>query len=641
MVICRKFLQLALLPLIATPPMNVAADPSHTALLSPVFAMSGRSGDPEHIVNPFEVAAIPYQSSDGDAFASADPEAELGAVMAPTEGTSEDSVGSDGEALFREYEDTLIRSEQDSASQTFAGEGSERLPDTWATPPGGSVPGGYPGYQRTPSSLDYSDNAGGIAYFPPPSIDSSRGSAYGYPTTYHPGGPYAYQYDGMVPLGDPGDLGYLGDTGYEFEGSLPLFTRDFKPEDAHLKMGPFYFQALWVGAGVLFSDYHGDRTYLPGEEDGLLSYANFRFRMAAQLTPSLYVTMNGEVIYLFGENELGFRTGASGRPFAEITYEGQSGAWDYRIYGLFGTGSVTDVLGADAYDRAGRYSFGFLGYEDERNGMVYDPFLYTRVGAEASTRTLPDWRLTLSADHTDYWHFDDEREDDHSARERLGVRHGAEPNRVPFTPWVSYDLYSNDYFESLYQTFYAGGSGRLSENVQFDGRFGYFWTSDMGTDRNHWLWNIGLRHQINERTEHGLRVGQDFFMNDFSIDSAVSNFIHYYITHELSDRMQIHGFAQWSNDEFLSGPLVGGEYDRSLYGARLSYKFSDRISTEVGYRVEFRESSKSLESYERSLFDAGLSARIGLRTTGYLRYQHEDAGYFYEDLYMAGVRRHF
>jgi hypothetical protein len=363
--------------------------------------------------------------------------------------------------------------------------------------------------------------------------------------------------------------------------------------------------------------------------------------MAAQLTPSLYLTMNGEVIYLFGDNELGFRTGASGRPFAEISYEGQAGAWDYRIYALFGTGSVTDVFGADAYDRAGRYSFGFLGYEDERNGMVYDPFLYTRVGAEASTRTLPDWRLTLSADHTDYWHFDDEREDDHSARERLGVRHGAEPNRVPFTPWVSYDLYSNDYFESLYQTFYAGGSGRLSENVQFDGRFGYFWTSDMGTDRNHWLWNIGLRHQINERTVQGLRVGQDFFMNDFSIDSAVSNFIHYYITHELSDRMQIHGFAQWSNDEFLSGPLVGGEYDRSLYGARLSYKFSDRISTEVGYRVEFRESSKSLESYERSLFDAGLSARIGLRTTGYLRYQHEDAGYFYEDLYMAGVRRHF
>jgi hypothetical protein len=102
--------------------------------------------------------------------------------------------------------------------------------------------------------------------------------------------------------------------------------------------------------------------------------------------------------------------------------------------------------------------------------------------------------------------------------------------------------------------------------------------------------------------------------------------------------MQIHGFAQWSSDEFLSGPLVAGEYDRSLYGSRLSYKFSDRISTEVGYRVEFRE---SLESDERSLFDVGLSARIGLRTTGDLRYQHEDAGSFYEDLYMAGVRRHF
>ena len=620
-------------------------DPSHASLLSPVFALSARSGATDHMVNPFEIAAVAPQAAAGDAFASGEIDSEVEQEAAETVGggyafASDETLTEAGSVAssFRDQQDSLIRSEQESYVDTFANDGAQRLPESWAVPPGGSVPGGHPGTQHSPTSLDYSDQSEGVSYFPPPSLDTARSSAYGYPTTYSPAGPYAYQYNGMDPMGDPS---YFGDASYEFDGDIPLFTRDFNPDEAHLKVGPFYFQALWIGAGILYSDYNGNATFRPGEEDGWLSYANFRFRMAAELTPSLYVTMNGEVIYLFGENQLGFRTGLSGRPFAEITYEGQSGAWDYRLYALFGTGSVTDLFGEDAYDRAGRYSFGFLGYEDERNGLIYDPFLYTRVGAEASTLATPDWRLTLSADHTDYWFLGDDKDNDHKARERLGVLYGAEPYTVPFTPWVSYDLFSDDYFDSLYHTFYAGGSGRLSENVRFDGRFGYFWTSDKPTDREHWLWNIGLRHQINERTVHGIRVGQDFFMNEFSIDSAVSNFVHYFITHELSDRARIHGFAQWSNDEFLSGPLVGGEYDRELFGVRLSYKLSDRFSTDVGYRIEYREDTKGSGDYESSIFDANLNARIGLRTTGYLRYQHTDTDFFYEDLYMAGIRRHF
>lgn len=633
----RKSTLWVLLLLLCLGHARLQGDPSHASLASPVFALSARSGATDHMVNPFEVAVVAPRESAGDLFAS-------GEVDSPSSESPDRSISSGdilldqvaGSVPFRDQEDSLIRSEQDSLVQTFANDDAQRLPDSWSVPPGG-VPGGHPGSQYRAAPVDYSGERPGVSYFPPPALSGSAGPAYGYPTSYHPAGPYAYQYPGMDPMGDPA---FHEDSGYEFEGDLPLFSRDFNSDEAHLKVGPFYFQALWVGAGILYSDFQGDRSFRAGEEDGWLSYANFRFRMAAELSPSLYMTVNGELIYLFEQNQLGFRTGVSGRPFAEIAYEGQAGSWEYRLYALFGTGSVSDLFGEDAYDRAGRYSFGFLGYEDGRNGLVYDPFLYTRVGVEASTPTSPDWRLTLSADHTDYWWLGDDRNDEHSARERVGARYGAQPNRVPFTPWVSYDLFSNDYFDTLYHTIYAGGSGRLSENVQFDGRFGYYWTSEKVTDRDHWLWNVGLRHQINARTVHGVRFGQDFFMNDFSIDSSVSNFVHYYITHELTDRVRLHGYAQWSNDELLSGPLVGGEYDRELYGFRISYEVSDRISTDLGYRIEYREPSDS-RGYERSIFDANLNARIGLRTTGYLRYQHEDSDFYYEDLYMAGVRRHF
>ncbi|MCB1204795.1 MAG: hypothetical protein KDN18_11095 [Verrucomicrobiae bacterium] len=602
------------------------------------------------MVNPHELAVLPSAKEE---FVSANPEVAVGKELgvAGAGSTSMDFPGSsEGEfaflapgetepSSFHDFEDTLIRTEQASLVRTFAGEGGERLPDSWAVPPGGGVPGGYPGYRREAAAVDYSANTG-ATYFPPPSVNGPyRGNSHSYPYSgsYHPGGPYAYQYDGMVPLGDPG---VYEDNGFEFEGDIPLFTRQFNPEEAHFKAGPLYFQALWVETGVLYSDYHGPAFFAPGEDDGWLGFASFRFRMAAQLGPSLYLTADGELIYLFGENELGFRTGLGGGPFATLVYETQIGSWDFRAYAEFGTGSFYDMFGSDAYERAGRYSFGFYGSYD--NDLLYDPYLYTRLGVEASTLVNPDWRLTLTADHTDYWYVGGEdRGDDHSAREHAGVLYGAEPNRVPFTPWFSYDLYSDDYFDTAYHTLYMGGSGRLSENVFFDGRVGYFMTTGDRFDRENWLWNIGLRHRISERTSHGVRFGQDFFMSDFSIDSTVSSFFQYYIEHQFNERLRGRAFAQWSTDEYLSGPLVGGEFETEQYGVWLDYLFTDRLRGSVGYMEQGTRNTRSGYEYNQSIFQARLDAQVGLRSTAYFLYQHEDTDIYYEDLYMAGIRRYF
>ena len=649
---------LALL-LLALSPRWLAADPSQTALLSPVFSLSGRLGDPEHMVNPLDVPdsiSVPAnRASDAEEFASGEPghygEAR-GSVMTGSNGVgflpaADDSHFSSGDpesaidltdSELRDLRDTLIRSEQDSRVYTFAGEGGERLPDSWAAPPGSSVPGGYPGYRRGVASLDYS----GISdpgYFPPPSIENSyRGSSSAYPVSgsYHPGGPYAYRYEGMAPLGDPQ---YFDESGFEFDGGFPLFTEQFDSESAHLKAGPFYFQALWVESGVLYSDYNGPTTFAPGQEDGWLGYSSFAFQIAARLNPSLYLTVDGEIIYVYGTNELGFRSGLSGGPFASIRYETQLGAWDIRAFADFGTGSLQNAFGSEAFDQAGRYSFGFLGRYDD--GLLYDPSLYTRVGVEATTLVDPDWRLTLTADHSDYWYFGDDQVNDHSASEHAGVRLGAEPGSVPFSPWFSYDLFSDDYFETAYHTVYAGGSGRLSQNVFFDGRVGYFWESSDLPSREHWLWSIGLSHRINERTTHGIRVGQDFFMSDFSVDSTVSSFFQYYVTHEITKRLRLHAYAQWSTDEFLTGPLVGGEYESEIYGVWLHNDFTDRLTGSLGYLEESRRSTQSGYEFERSIFQARLDISLGERTSAYFLYQHEDTDIYYEDLYMTGVRRSF
>lgn len=538
-----------------------------------------------------------------------------------------------------DYEDTLIRSDAEADEKTFAREQDSPYPDAWSTQaPGSAAAGAHPGYRREGSEGLVYDNSG-VTYFTPPARRVSGPDAYSYPDPagVDPAGAYAYRYDGMVPMGDPA---YYDSVSYETDVHIPFISRKFRPEDAHLKAGPVYFQALFVEAGVLYSDYHGPKAFRPGDEDGWLSYSSLRFRLAAQISPSLYLTADGEIIYLFGENELGFRSSGLGGPFARLTYERQYGRWDFRAYAEFGTGSFYDQYREEAYERAGRYRFGFTGRNDD--DLFSDPYLYTRVGVEASTLTSPDWRLTFVADHTDYWHVGNrDRDDEHWAREHVGVRYAAEPHRVPFTPWFSYDGYSDDYFETMYHRFYVGGSGRLSQNVFFDGRAGYLLVDDDFRDHDRFLWSIGLRHRINERTTHGVRFGQDFFMSEFSIDTVVSNFAQYYVTHRVSDRFRLHGFVQWTEDEYLDGPFVGGTYEREMYGALASYDFTDRLRGSLGYTYETRRRTDRFGEDDRSILEARLDARIGEYTRAYLLYRHEDTDLFYEDLYKAGIRRYF
>jgi hypothetical protein len=546
-------------------------------------------------------------------------------------GDQERSVTTFENGYIPAYGEPMRQVDSDANVQRYANNvASSRFPESWTVPPGQRRVhlDPVPMYDRYPGQTQ-----SGYATSQYSPYEANR-SQYN-----DPDGPYGYNYDGLDSLLTGGN--FYEDANFKIDGGIPLFTRQFDPNEAHLKAGPFYFQALHIETGALYSDYDGPQQFRRGEEDGWLGFVGFRFRSVARITPSLYFSADGELIYLIGANELGFRSGFGGGPFLRLVYEKELGRWDFMAYAEFGTNSFNDFFGADAYESAGRYSFGFLGYNADSRDYLYDPFLYATVGVEASTLVRPDWRLTLDADHTDYWYIGDSKGVDGSAREHFGALYSAVPGRIPFSPWASYDVYTNDQFDSLYHTIYTGGSGRLTENVSVDGRAGYLWTSGLPSEQNHWLWNTGLRHRISERTTHGFRVGQDFFLSDFSNDSVVSEFLQYYISHQLTERIRLDGFAQWSSDEFLSGNLVGGEYDSEIYGMRADFTLSDRISANVGYRYEERTNTLTREERERYIIDANLNVRLGPRTTSYFRYQFENDDFFDEDLYMAGVRRNF
>lgn len=513
-----------------------------------------------------------------------------------------------------------------------------RLPNDWTVPPGGAAHPANPDqrrfYEEYPAYSNYS-SAG--------SYRSSYGPAgYSYDSQYlghHPEGPYSYRFGVQDPFWNNEGRTFRQGANYELRGSWPIFTSRFNPDDAHLKVGPLYLQVVSAEVGVLYSDYDWPQVFRPVEEDGWLGFVGFRLRAAARVAPNVYFTLDGRVIYLIGAGEVGFGLRATdGLPFARFEYTEQAGPWDIRVYDHFGS-FMPFALGDEdgAFERAGRYSFGFLGYDGGRTGFLRDPVIYNRVGIQADRPIDESWRLSLEADRTDSFFLDSDRTDDHRGRNHAGVTVSAEPGQIPFSPYVSYDVYQFDDTSGAYHTFYTGGRGRLSEHVTADGRVGYLF----GT-RDSWLWDFGLRHQLCERTAHGIRFGQDFRTNDFTGDALVSDYVHYYLTHNVTDHTRFYGFAQWSRDEFLTGLVNPGTYDRHTYGVRLIHRVNDYVNASLGYRVDNWESDNARRAgRERSIFDARLNAQLAPRTNGYLHYRSTNDDLFDEDLYLAGVRRYF
>ena len=620
------------------------ADPSGSAVLSPVLSISGREADPEHMNNPYEAAVIEAAPTIGraaDAALARLTGSEAAFAVSPDsfpEGP--DPAIATGSDPFRDYHDTLVRTEMDSRVETFVSESGERFPDSWSNPPGLATTGGHPGSRRDADAPDYSRPRDGISYFPPPSVPSGAAPSRD-GSSYDPAGPYAYRYEGLAALGDPPERGQ-----WDFDGGFDLFDRSFDPYQADFKAGPVYFEAVSLETGLLYSDYHGPQFFAPDEEDGWLSFVSLHLRMATRIGPSLYLLADGEIIYLPGSNRVGFRSGLGlgVGPFARIGYETEIGGWDFRAYAEFGTGSFDAAVGngRTAYERAGNYSFGITGRGNE--DLFYAPYLYTTIGVEAGKQVQPDWRVRLIAEHSDYWYVGDDRDLDEGreSSDRFGFLYESLPGEVPFSPYFSYDAYSYDQFDSVYHTAYVGGSGRLSPNVFADARIGYLWSGGEEADYQSQLWDVGLRHRINDRTWQEVRFGEDYVRSDFTSDSAVSRYARYSLSRRVSERILLEGYAQWSEDDYLSGRFAGdGLYRTEMYGARAYIEVNRRTSLDFGYRIENSSTQDGLRDYERGLFDARLETRVTDRSTVYFYYQHDDTDLYFEDLYMAGYRRSF
>ena len=300
-------------------------------------------------------------------------------------------------------------------------------------------------------------------------------------------------------------------TSVTMDARLGILTRQFSPELAMIKAGPLYFDLLWVGAGITWSDFAGNRDFdkIIGNRngDGATAFIDLGIRGLIRFTDTLYLSVIGNLMYLPYENEFAIRFG-SGRDAGlttRLNYSETVAGWDVLLYSEFlgrpglnwyGQGEMGES------DRAGRYFYGFQtsGAANEFYNENY-AFFSNRIGLSANRLVFDNqWRLNIAVDHTDYWRtFNFE---DHTKREHAGISLGYEGTVIPFAPRISYDIYSYDGYDSLWHRAYLDLTGRLTENITWISRVGYSFATGSRRELDQFLWQIGLDHTITKNTMH-------------------------------------------------------------------------------------------------------------------------------------------
>lgn len=442
----------------------------------------------------------------------------------------------------------------------------------------------------------------------------------------------------------------MANASFTADANFNILTRAFNPELAHIKAGPLYFDVLWLGAGVIYSDYNGDQKISEGDsdDDGWAGFVELGVRGLVRLTDSIYLSAVANVVYLPFENELALRLGNADNPglLLRFNLNEQLGEWEILFFNQFIGRSGLDVFvdaNSPAIDRAGRYSFGFLA---DRSNDFYSrnqAFFMNTVGFYAS-RPLFDniWRLGFGIEHADSWRtFQFEN---HGTRDWLGLWMQYEGSVLPFAPRFSYEYFSNDGYDSLTHLFQIQLTGRFTENLHWLGSAGYALETGVRPEGNRFIWRWELDHTLSRNTNHWLAIGEGYIYNEFETDTRTARYARYGIDQRFGSRVTLRAFAQYAENEASSTDRFPRR-DRFGAGLNLMYRPLDFTDIRATAYYEQTDQSTTTDDSARWIYRVEVTQQLAHRFTGNLFYQYEefnsDRTPFTEHFLGLSVRRYF
>lgn len=445
-------------------------------------------------------------------------------------------------------------------------------------------------------------------------------------------------------------------------GSVPFAQRGFEPQNADLKIGPFFFKVRTLEVAVL----HSDNINLTPDnrESGTIAIMALTVDLIAQITESLRLATTGTFVYFPIEGKAGvtgfglsdiYDFGLAAGPLlhTQLTWETQIGEWhvvftdeflaqegiysnDIRSNSVLFEGSRFDE---DSH--AGRYVFlapqtdTFQNQRNTNNDVAFrnDTVVLTNSISAAADRLLPGTvRLQLRVYHDDLWYNQGNRGLP-SMREGATVYLASERDNTRFKPFIRYDAFRTDEFSGVQSIFRFGISGPITDQLSLFAEGGYYFG---GLGSNGELWDVELTHTAGPYTQESLRYARAFNYFHDEITEGVGYSVHQILGPKLAADGYIYrlNVQELTNDnsnftrtEWLTGVSltynVGpkttlrltGEYaefnpdqTQSLIGrAELGYNFTDTLFLHFLYQYQKSTSLNFEQNYTENLFFLSLT----------------------------------
>jgi len=317
---------------------------------------------------------------------------------------------------------------------------------------------------------------------------------------------------------------------------LPFIQQGFEPQDADLKIGPFFFKLRSLQGAVLHSD-NIDLTPDDERESGTIAITTLSLSFVAQLTEGLRLATSGSLVYLPLEGKAGiagfaltdlysFGVLAGPSTRAQLAWETQIGGWnvvfadEFRI--TLGTYSdsvrndyeLFDGQRFDEESRAGRYSFsaGSSSRNTGRNRHDQDEFrtdivVFSNTISAETYRLIPgSIRLQARVYREDLWYNQGNRGLP-GLREGAFIRLASERENTRFKPFISYEAFRSDRNDGFQSIFRLGIDGPITEQLRLHAEGGYYFG---GGESSGYLWTVSLDHTVGPYTRQSLIYTRNF-----------------------------------------------------------------------------------------------------------------------------------
>lgn len=456
----------------------------------------------------------------------------------------------------------------------------------------------------------------------------------------------------------------LGDGAGQFNANFfrgirlgtPL-NEGYRPENAELKLGNFYFDVISLSGTMMASDNinldNVDRDF------GVVAATRLTAAMWLQLGDRLRFGATGALVYLPFEGKVGvsgfglddFFGRFSFAPLvqAQIAYDMNVGDWDVELYDdfvivhrRFGEGVGFELFEGESFDEVdqeghlrvgGRRSFSrSSGGVDQRSVRLGTSFVEMRNTAGVlADRMLPTvTRWTVGAYRQNSWYLEnDTGTKQPSGRNVFFTRLESERESLRFKPYAEYRASKYD-GRDWTQRANVGFHGPVTDYISILGEVGKVW---YGSGSESTTYKAMIQHNPTPNFMHRIEFRRQLTEPDEDLETAA----YYRLRYRINAYLQAEAFARESRFEDLDRSNSGGQesrlgalfrYELGKYSTlrfghvysnirrddplapdtetwttrvALLYRHSSSIQSELTYQHQIRDSNLSSDSYYENL----------------------------------------